>query len=236
MTTATTTAIPRPTLRRIGFIDPARAAAIQTAQRRPQAQVAQTDAPDTLLHFDVGETVSFLDASHNVMTLGTTGSGKTASVLLPAFDRLCSAGFGDIAVDSKGSLAPLLRTIARRHGRECGVVEIGPYEGATRLNLLAGRRRAEAAAILEPLLLGYCAHDTDRFWRMTGFEQFEEFLTMKADSLLLGGCIATSAPLGEPRLILERALVFGAFGTATSSASSGHLPGGRLGGSAGAPA
>ena len=201
--TTTTTELPRP----IGFIDHAAVRAratgqAQGAQTRLQAQTTQPEDTNTLLRFDGNETVSFLDASHNTMVLGTTGSGKTASILLPAFDRLCRAGYGGIAVDSKGSLSPLLRAVARRHGREADVVEIGPYEGAARLNMLADRTRAEAGAILEPLLLGYCAHDTDRYWRQTGFEQFMDGYEI-ADAL----CRRAGVPVGlhvPARMLAER--------------------------------
>ena len=226
MTTLSRTTL-SPAPRPIGFIDPDRArareasqtqAAIQSAQPRPLAQTPRPEAPDTLLRFDGGERVSFLDGSHNLMVLGTTGSGKTASVLLPAFDKLCAAGFGGIAVDSKGSLAPLLRAIARQHGREADIVEIGPYAGAMRINLLTGRDRAEAASVLKPLLLGYCAHDTDRFWRMTGFEQL-----MDAYEIAAARCRRAGVPLGlhvPARMLADSGFALGCFEKFKNSAAS----------------
>ncbi len=161
----------------LGFVDWTREGA-RSAERRTPASVpapaaSASETPDAILRFDGGETVTRLDASHNVLVLGTTGSGKTASVIAPALDALCAAGFGGVVIDSKGSLAPIVRAVAAKHGREADVVEVGPYADCVPVNLLAGRTAGEARDILEPLLLGYCSSDREgTFWYRTGLQQF----------------------------------------------------------------
>jgi hypothetical protein len=157
-TTTTTTAIPRPTPRRIGFIDPARI----DAGSRPSAQKAQnqdTAPEDAVLHFDNGETVALADLLHILLVTGTTGSGKTTSILLPALDGLIGRGFGGLVVDVKGSMGPAVRAIAARHGRAADVLEIGPHKTATPVNLLAGATPHGASALFRALFMSHAAGD-----------------------------------------------------------------------------
>ena len=93
---------------RIGFL---------TASQTAPAAVRQSPDPAALLQFDGGEFVNFEDARHNCLVLGTTGSGKTASIILPAAERLIAAGFGGLIVDIKGNFTGQIRAIARAHGR-----------------------------------------------------------------------------------------------------------------------
>ena len=93
---------------------------------------------DTLVAFDEGESISFADASHNMITLGTTGSGKTMQIILPAACSLIKAGFGGLIVDVKGNFTNYVRMIAREYGRLDDVVEFGPGPDATPVNLLYG--------------------------------------------------------------------------------------------------
>lgn len=115
---------------------------------RPQPQ-------SHLLCFDGGETVSFADAAHNTLVLGTTGSGKTSCVILPAAERLVAAGFGGVIIDVKGNMAGQVRALAARHGREKDVVEFGDGPQARRINLLAGVTPLWRNELLQQLFLHY---------------------------------------------------------------------------------
>ncbi|MCR5259152.1 MAG: hypothetical protein K6E40_13470, partial [Desulfovibrio sp.] len=142
---------PRP----IGFIDYDRTRAIQTAQ--PHSSLLESS--DAILRFDAGETVGIADLLHVCLVLGTTGSGKTTSVLLPAVDGLIGRGFGGLVVDVKGSMTPAVRAIAAKHGRGNDVIEIGPHESSTPVNLLAGATAQDASALFRALFMSHAAAD-----------------------------------------------------------------------------
>ncbi len=78
----------------IGFIH-----FIDTRKERPRPFQPSAEVPSALHCFDNGHTVTFADGTHNSLFLGTTGSGKTHSGLLPAFNRLVRAGFGVVVVE-----------------------------------------------------------------------------------------------------------------------------------------
>lgn len=126
------------------------------AERTPRARTVSRSRPSAdLLQFDGGETVSFADAAHNTLVLGTTGSGKTSCVVLPAAERLFAAGFGGLIIDIKGNMAAQVRALAARHGREKDVVEFGDGPRARRINLLAGVTPLWRNELLEQLFLHY---------------------------------------------------------------------------------
>lgn len=129
--------------RSMGFLASVRQAAADREPARPP-----------LWTFDGGETVSFADAAHNTLVLGTTGSGKTTSAILPAADRLIAAGFGGVIIDVKGSFSPQIRQLAARHGRLEDVVELGDGPQACRVNLLADISPVRRSEVLRQLLLG----------------------------------------------------------------------------------
>lgn len=107
---------------------------------------------DTLVAFDEGESISFADASHNMITLGTTGSGKTMQIVLPAACSLIKAGFGGLIVDVKGNFTNYVRMIAREYGRLDDVVEFGPGPDATPVNLLYGTTVFELEQLVRSLM------------------------------------------------------------------------------------
>ena len=98
----------------------------------------ESDPQECLLRFDSGNHITFEDARHHMLVMGTTGSGKTASVVLPALFRLIEAGHRGIIVDIKGNLRDQARAFARQCGREADLVEFGSASSATPLNLLSG--------------------------------------------------------------------------------------------------
>ncbi|MCR5259617.1 MAG: hypothetical protein K6E40_15880, partial [Desulfovibrio sp.] len=147
------TAVSNYTPRPIGFTFPA------TPKASPQAQAQQHEDPNALLRFDGGETVGLADLLHICLVLGTTGSGKTTSVLLPALDGLISRGFGGLVVDVKGSMAGAVRAIAARHGRDADVLEIGPHETAAPVDLLAGADAHRVSELFRALFMSHVAAD-----------------------------------------------------------------------------
>ena len=163
----------------------------KTAQS-PAPTVLTETPPDALHRFDNGHIVTFADGTHNTLILGTTGSGKTHSAMLPALDRLVRAGFGGVVVDSKGSLAPYVRAIATVAGRAEDIVEAGPYDTAARFDILAGCNPAEQEAILDALLLSYIGpNDHNAYFHKTGLHQFAEIVDVSRRL-----CRRTGIPFG----------------------------------------
>lgn len=159
-----------PTERRIGFL---------TAPRAVAADRGDTPRPATMLDFDSGESVSFEDARHNMLVLGTTGSGKTASIILPAAERLIAAGFGGLVVDIKGNFTDQIRAIARAHGRERDIVELGTGPRARKINLLAGASAARLYDIFQQFMLCCsAADDHNRSFHLRGLRCVVDLIIM----------------------------------------------------------
>lgn len=123
------------------------------AANKASCSVKETDASGELLRFDNGLRVTFAEACHNMLVTGTTGAGKTTSIILPAMDRLIGAGFGGVIVDVKGSLADSVRKLAASHGRLGDVIEFGPGPGARKINLFHGVDSFRFRELLRTLLL-----------------------------------------------------------------------------------
>lgn len=118
--------------------------------RRPMGFLAVSDKPttinnnepthadvDTLLKFDSGRTISFPEGTHNTLILGSTGSGKTSSVVLPSLNSLIKSGYPGLIIDQKNNMTDKVRALAKLHGRENDIVEFGSFPTACRTNLLA---------------------------------------------------------------------------------------------------
>ncbi len=139
----------------IGFVQHKNASSTSNVPAQPLP--SQKDA---VLQFDGGECVALADLLHILLVLGTTGSGKTTSILLPALDSLVQGGSGGVIVDVKGGMAGAVRAIAARHGREADVLEIGPHEGAMPVDLLAGRTAAQVKDLFKALFMSHAVDDT----------------------------------------------------------------------------
>ena len=90
---------------------------------------------EQLVQFDSGVAIHFDDAAHNNVVFGTTGSGKTSSVILPACLNLFRQGFGGLIIDVKGNLSSRVRRIANECGRAGDVVEFGTSPFAKKVTL-----------------------------------------------------------------------------------------------------
>jgi hypothetical protein len=111
----------------------------QIGFRRGEKKRSSPIAPEKrLFRFDSGRSISFQEAGMHTIVSGSTGSGKTASVILPAIGRLLSAGFSGLIVDIKGNLTGQTRALASLCGREKDILEIGTGHKAHPMNLLAG--------------------------------------------------------------------------------------------------
>lgn len=94
------------------------------------------------------EGLTFSDAALHTMAFGSTGSGKTTSVVLPALHSLVRENLGGIVIDVKWTLADHVLAIADACGRSGDVVEFGTGVDATPLNVLAGLDRSGVDRLL----------------------------------------------------------------------------------------
>lgn len=97
-----------------------------------------TPAKNDVVVMDSGHSISPAEACINTSVFGSTGSGKTTCVILPASAALIEAGYGGLVVDIKASMTGQIRQIAKNRGRESDVVEYGSCANASRVNLLEG--------------------------------------------------------------------------------------------------
>lgn len=116
-----------------------------------KAAFPKKDPASALTTFDSGNLITFAEACMPMLVLGTTGSGKTSCVMLPALDRLLAAGFAGLVIDIKGNLGDALRLLAHEHKRE--VVEFGSGPLATPVNLLEGMKPDEVYALFYSLVM-----------------------------------------------------------------------------------
>ncbi len=99
--------------------------------------VAPAAPENLLLEFDSGRGITFDSSLRHLLVTGTTGSGKTRSVMLPILKRHIESGNCGFVVDVKGNLRGMIREIAEDCGRGDDVVEFGTSETATPVNLLS---------------------------------------------------------------------------------------------------
>lgn len=104
---------------------------------KDNAPKPEKEVPDTecLLKFDSGQSLSFEDGLHHLLCLGTTGSGKTMSLMAPALRSHIAAGHGGLVIDIKGSLFKWIRAIAAEAGRLSDIVEYGTFPSAVKTNI-----------------------------------------------------------------------------------------------------
>lgn len=134
---------------------------------------------DQMIHFDSGAAVHFDEALHNSLTLGSTGSGKTSSVMLPACNALFKAGFSGLIIDIKGNFTSEVRTLARFHGREHDIVEFGTSTTAKPLNILDGLSITEVYNLLRKLTVLFCNMDSSNsYWYLQGIQMVTDALQL----------------------------------------------------------
>ena len=150
---------------------------------------------DCMLRFDSGDGITFEDAIHHLLVLGTTGSGKTASTVLPALLRLLCAGHCGFVADIKGNMRSQVRALAARSGREADIVEYGTGPAAIRLNILNGMDRHAMYSFFETLTLQSFRNASDHLdWHLKG-------VNVAADCGHLLRLLSALDPMFEPNIV-----------------------------------
>ena len=89
-----------------------------------------------LFSCDSNFTIPFETGVKSVMIIGSTGSGKTASVILPMIKNCIKENMGGVILDVKGNLRAKVRAIADSYGRIDDIVEFGASETACKTNII----------------------------------------------------------------------------------------------------
>lgn len=126
------------------------------------------EAEDVLLRFDSGRCITFDDATHHLLALGTTGSGKSASVIFPALYRLIGSGAFGLIIDIKGNFRWVLRPMASSLGREMDILELGTSASAIPINILKGMSRHQMRQFFETLTTQNIKSSQSMDWHMKG--------------------------------------------------------------------
>lgn len=108
---------------------------------------------DEVYRYDSGRMMSFDDLVHHAIALGTTGSGKTASLIYPVIWRMMALGAGGIIIDIKGNMRAAVRKMGNEHNLTDKVIEIGNSRDAESYNILKGKNRQQIRALFERLAL-----------------------------------------------------------------------------------
>ncbi|MDE5831492.1 MAG: hypothetical protein K2H64_00630 [Desulfovibrio sp.] len=128
---------------------------------------------DVLLEFDSGRRfINFADAAHHMLVLGTTGSGKTESVIFPVLYQLVSLGCAGLLIDVKGNLRSKSLALIRDAGRENYYLELGTSLSAQKLNILKGWSIHTLRAFFEAIIMDFFdGESTNKDWVMRGVMQ-----------------------------------------------------------------
>ncbi len=107
---------------------------------------------DTIFTFDSGYTLSQEDAKLHTLILGTTGTGKTASIFLPMLYGVMCAGECGLIVDIKGNLREQVRSLAKACDRDKDIFEFGLSDTAIPCNIIDNMSSNELYNLLEMLV------------------------------------------------------------------------------------
>lgn len=124
--------------------------------------------PDALFTFDSGAKITFADATHHCMVLGTTGTGKTSGVILPMLEALIRGRHIGLIIDIKGNLSAKVYAIAEKHGRTGDILELGTGDCALRLNILANLSSQGVRDFLTDLTLKNVGYTRNGDWHLKG--------------------------------------------------------------------
>lgn len=127
---------------------------------------------EMLLTFDGGGGISLHEATHNAIALGSSGTGKTSSVILPALRSLLQAGYAGLIVDIKGNFTEQAKALAKHFGREADIVEFGTGSHARPVNILDGMDNRQVFEFLRILtVLPFTGHTGNLDWHLKGVRQ-----------------------------------------------------------------
>lgn len=149
----------------IGFLSPDIVHASSEGAAERTGSSAETSV---LFAFDDNTRIHRDEAVRSTLILGSTGSGKTHSIILPMLDKLIGAEYGGVVIDVKGNLGEHVHSLAALHGRGADVLEIGSGPAAVSLNLLEGMSAGERRDFFHELSMIGVTQDYNAGWYAKG--------------------------------------------------------------------
>lgn len=129
----------------------------------PLLKINSNDKKESLIELNVAE------AKKNLIVLGTTGSGKTTSVLLPIINNLIFNNNCGLILDIKSELYQDVFYIAQKHNKKDDIVFVGTKDFCQPINLLASIKNEEQLKNV----LSACDNSSDSknsYWANNGIE------------------------------------------------------------------
>jgi len=111
------------------------------------------------------------------MIIGATGSGKTKSLIIPILDKFIQDGLSGLIIDIKNDFTNDIYKIAKKHGREEDIIEIGSYETAKKINLLNGLKKDEVKELFRYLFkFDNRSEKNGEYWEGMSFRVLEDII------------------------------------------------------------
>lgn len=151
------------------------------------------DPMQTYLKFDSGRVISFNDARHHTLIFGTTGSGKTASVIYLIIYNGMGAGHAMLIGDHKGTMEKAVHKMAKKLGRLDDIVEYGCGQDAVKVNILAYMSEDGMRSFFEQMADRVSPGNDSKIWAQKGAQN-------AADCVILLRWMAKHNPAFEPTL------------------------------------
>ena len=130
-----------------------------------------------LLAFDDGQHITMGDAANHTAAFGTTGSGKTSSVIIPMIKPLLENGLSGLILDIKGNFIDKVKALAHLCGRENDIIELGTGPEALPVNLLHNMPKHQVDDLLKTLTLkGGMAHSHNISFYLSGVQAGNQLL------------------------------------------------------------
>ena len=126
-------------------------------------------------HSNEVEELNIASAKKNVMIFGSTGTGKTSSVILPCINNLIKNNNCGLIMDIKSELYQDIYTIAKYHKKEEDVVFIGTESFCENINILASVKNAEQLKNVLNACKPYSSGNNE-YWWFSGVEDVLDVL------------------------------------------------------------
>ena len=110
--------------------------------------------------------LSLKDATHNILTLGAIGSGKTSRVMRPILLQLFDQDCGGLIFDIKGDVKEVVQKFVGLTNNKLKIIGVGQ----SKINLLAGLTPEIAASFLQSAFILNQGGKLEGFWVQTAGE------------------------------------------------------------------
>ncbi|MDO5575965.1 MAG: type IV secretory system conjugative DNA transfer family protein [Fibrobacter sp.] len=130
------------------------------SNEKTSQEILSNSNENLIFRYDDKNGISMQSANHNILVTGTTGSGKTSSVILPMLNNLISSGKSGVIIDVKNNFTEKVYTIAKEYGREHDIVEIGNADTAHTVNLFRGLVGNNLTDFIEKISIGAVGNQT----------------------------------------------------------------------------